>query len=93
MSRKTKQVRVCIICSKRVSASGKTRYGGNLHAGWFHVERTGENTQFQERSRESEWDVCGLQCLKKLTKFILMKELQKFPVLKKLYQQHDHFCH
>lgn len=66
MSRHQATVRICDICKKRVSDNGEISYGGSVHTGWFTVEQTSGSTQLSELKKQREWDVCGVECLRRL---------------------------
>ena len=66
MATRKETVKVCDACSKRVTDEGETHFGGHPHWGWFAIEKHGGKTDLESLREKRQWDVCGVQCLKKL---------------------------
>ena len=64
--RKEEKVRICDVCKKKVTDSGETMFGGSVFNGWFRLEITAGGTALRDTLTQTEWDICGKDCLKKL---------------------------
>lgn len=67
MATRKETVKICDVCKKRVTDEGETYFGGHPHAGWFAVEKHGGPTDLASLKAQKKWDVCGVECLRKLS--------------------------
>jgi hypothetical protein len=63
---KKETVKICDVCKKRVTDEGQTWVGGHPFVSWFAVENHGGLTDLASLKAQKEWDVCGVECLRKL---------------------------
>lgn len=66
MTTRKETVRVCDVCTRKVSDGGELHVGGHPHSGWFTVEQTGGRTTLGELKKRRDWDVCSIGCLNTL---------------------------
>ena len=67
---KQAKIKTCDICGKSVSDEGEMYIGGHPFHGWFKVNRINGSTTLENLHKNHEWDVCGIECLQKLSKNI-----------------------